>query len=148
MLTPPEPSLCRLYWSTMFHSFFMYYLFLFFFCSQHDFISARAHSHTCPPDVQQPPFGFGLKSWAWNPLKVKGRMVSLNLQATWCWMAAARWPWRRPACSSSPGCLSSTCSPGASSMASWPCPPTLLRPRPCCSCSSCLMFYRRPSPSR
>lgn len=70
------------------------------------------------------------------------------LQVTWCWMAAARWPWQPPACSSSPGCLSSTCCPGANSMGSSHCPRTLLTLHLCCSSSSFLMCCRKPSPSR
>ena len=74
--------------------------------------------------------------------------LSLTLQATWCWTAAARWRCRQPACSSSPGCSSSTCCPGASSTGSSHCRPTLPTPRHCCSCSSCSTSCRRPSPSR
>lgn len=94
---------------------------------------------------------FGLESKAFcffqTPLKVKW-IVSPNPQATWCWTATARWPWRQPAYSSSPGCLNSTCCHGASSTGSSRCPPTLLTLLPCYSCSSCLMSCRRPSPSR
>lgn len=66
----------------------------------------------------------------------------------WCWTAAARWPYRLPPCSSSQGCLSSTCYPGASNTGSSRCPPTQLTRLPCYSCSSCLTSCRRPSPSR
>lgn len=120
--------------------------------SVHSVVVHHHSPHTWLPDVQRTNTLVLISELSFhflqrNPWRANWA-VSPDPQATWCWTAAARSPWRRPACSSSPGCSSSTCCPGASSTGSWRCPPTRPTPRPCCSCSSCLTSCRRPSPSR